>query len=134
MALVWMLARVSPGAAELAAYTRLPGLILIGLGVALMVWAVATMWRHRTTVIPHRSASALVTDGPFALSRNPIYLGDAMVLLGWAGLWGAVWGLLLLPAFVFIINRRFILAEEARLREGFGHAFTRWSQRVRRWL
>jgi len=110
------------------------GAALAVLGLALMVWAVAVMARHRTTVIPHRVPDALVTTGPFAFSRNPIYLGDVLVL-GGAVFWaGTVWGVLLIPSLVAILTRRFILPEEARLRAGFGAGFYRWRAGVRRWV
>lgn len=134
MAVVWIGARMSPVAAVFAPYTRPLGVIVIAAGLILMMWSVWTMMRYKTTVIPHRSASALVTSGPFSISRNPIYLADAMILAGWALMLGAVVGLLLVPAFVFTIKRRFILGEEARLRASFGREFEEWSSRVRRWI
>ena len=90
--------------------------------------------RHHTTVLPHKAASALVTSGPFRISRNPIYLGDALILAGlilWWQAWAMVW---LLPAFVVVIDRRFVRPEEARLRATFGAAFDAYAARVRRWL
>ncbi|PTE21435.1 S-isoprenylcysteine methyltransferase [Cereibacter changlensis JA139] len=106
--------------------------ILAGLG--LMLLAVERMRRAATTVMPHRAPSALVTDGVFRWSRNPIYLGDLLVLLGvllWAD---APLGLLALPLLMVVLTRRFILPEEARLAEGFGPAFSQWSKTTRRWL
>lgn len=113
---------------------RLPGGALVLLGLALMLAAAVQMARHRTTIIPHRQPSALVTGGVFALTRNPIYLGDAMVLLGALLWWHALLALPLLPAFVWLITHRFILPEEARLRSGFGAAFETWAARTPRWI
>lgn len=107
--------------------------LLLG-GLALMLAAAVQMALHRTTIIPHRQPSALVTRGVFALTRNPIYLGDAAVLLGAILWWRALLALPLLPAFVWIITRRFILPEEARLRRGFGPTFETWAARTPRWL
>ena len=107
-------------------------LVLAGLG--LMLAAVAAMARARTTVIPHRAPSAQVTGGVFAWSRNPIYLGDVLILTG-AILWlDAALALPLVAAFAWLIQRRFILPEEARLKAGFGAAYADWSARVRRWI
>lgn len=111
-----------------------PGATLVAAGLLLMLAAAARMAARRTTIIPHLNPSALVTDGPFALTRNPIYLGDAMVLLGAILWWGALWALPLLPAFVWIITRRFIRPEESRLRAAFGPEFDRWAARTPRWL
>lgn len=103
-------------------------------GAGLFGGAVAALARARTTVIPHLVPRALVTGGVFRLSRNPIYLADAAFLLA-AILWmDALLALPLVPAFMWLIRRRFIEGEEARLRAGFGEAFEAWAARVRRWL
>lgn len=107
---------------------------LIGAGVLLMAWAVLEMSRARTSVIPHREPAALVTTGPFSLSRNPIYLADAMILAGTILWWDATVSLLLVPVFMRLISHRFIRPEEERLARGFGPAWDAWSLRVRRWL
>jgi protein-S-isoprenylcysteine O-methyltransferase Ste14 len=108
------------------------GLALLGL--ALMLWAILWMARRRTTVIPRRDPAALVTDGPFRWSRNPIYLGDAMILAGAALMFHAPLAFLLVPAFVLLVTRRYILDEEDRLRQAFGPAFDQWALATRRWL
>lgn len=107
---------------------------LAALGILLFAAAIWEMARARTTVIPHRQASALVTTGIFRLSRNPIYLGDAAFLLA-AILWLDVpLALPLLPVFMLVIRERFIRDEEARLRATFGAAFEDWAAGTRRWL
>lgn len=129
LVLVWLLRGNPDGALG-------PGLgaILVLAGIGLMVWAVAVMAAARTSVIPHTQPAALVTGGPFRLSRNPIYLGDAMVLAGASLWWGAWAGVILVAVFVWIITRRFIQPEEARLRAAFGSAFDDWAGSVRRWI
>jgi protein-S-isoprenylcysteine O-methyltransferase Ste14 len=110
------------------------GQLCIGVGVVLMGLAAITMLRARTTVIPHRDPAALVTHGVFSVSRNPIYLGDALVLLG-VVLWrDAVLALPLVPLFMAVITWRFILPEEDRLRRAFGPQFEAWAARTRRWI
>lgn len=130
---VWLLGRVVP----LPVFGVLGDWVAVGfatVGAALFGAAVWEMGRARTTVIPHRAASALVTSGIFRLTRNPIYLGDVAFLLA-AILWLDVpLGLPLVAVFVWVIRVRFIDGEEARLRAGFGAAFDEWSARVRRWL
>ncbi|MGB8814483.1 MAG: isoprenylcysteine carboxylmethyltransferase family protein [Paracoccaceae bacterium] len=103
-------------------------------GIVLMLLAVGQMSRARTTVIPRRQPDALVTTGIFQWSRNPIYLGDAMVLAGAILWWDVPLAAPLLVVFMGVIERRFILGEEARLRAGFGPAFEAWAARVRRWI
>jgi protein-S-isoprenylcysteine O-methyltransferase Ste14 len=107
-------------------------LVLAGLG--LMALAVWEMGRRRTTIIPRRAASTLVTTGVFRRSRNPIYLGDALLLLGACLILDSLLGFLLLPLFVWVINTRFIDGEETHLQQAFGAEFTEWSAQVRRWL
>jgi protein-S-isoprenylcysteine O-methyltransferase Ste14 len=110
------------------------GLGLIGAGLALMLAAVWQMARARTTVVPRRDASQLVTAGVFALSRNPIYLGDVLILLGACFVWDAPLGLFAVPLFAWVIQRRFILGEEAALFALFGKEYAIWAGRVRRWV
>jgi protein-S-isoprenylcysteine O-methyltransferase Ste14 len=107
---------------------------LIALGILMMGGAIWQMARHKTTVIPRRNPSALVTTGLFSLSRNPIYLADALILLG-AVLWlDAALALPLVLSFLWLIQTRFIRDEEARLTEGFGPEFDLWAGRTRRWI
>ena len=110
------------------------GIALISVGVVLMVWATATMLARRTPVMPGQAPEALVTGGPFVLSRNPIYLGDVLVVAG-ASLWvGPLWGIVLVVPLMAVLTLRFIRPEEARLRERFGPDFEAWTQRTRRWI
>ena len=111
------------------------GLGIIAIGVAFMILAVAVMTKHKTTVIPHQQPDALVTSGVFRISRNPIYLGDALVLAG-AIIWlsAPTVALILIPIFMAIITIRFIKLEEARLHKGFGPAFAAYAKQTRRWV
>ncbi len=108
--------------------------ILIGAGILLIALAALEFLRHRTTIIPHQQPSRLISSGIFSRSRNPIYLGDALILLGFVLRYDAVLSLILVPFFVWWIERRFILGEEARMRTLFGVEFARYEQNVRRWL
>lgn len=103
-------------------------------GVGLMAAAAFAMVRQRTTVIPKRDPSAMVTTGVFRFSRNPIYLGDVLVLGGAILWWDTVLALPLLAVFIWLIQTRFINDEEARLTLAFGPEFDLWAQRVRRWF
>ena len=106
----------------------------IGAGVLLMALAVIEMRRHRTTVIPQREADHLVTTGVFKWTRNPIYLGDAMVLLGFILHWDAVLSLAILPIFIMAIDYGIIVHEEDRLRRKFRSDFERYMRDTRRWI
>ena len=106
----------------------------IGAGVLLMALAVIEMRRQRTTVIPHREADHLVTTGVFKWTRNPIYLGDALVLFGFILQWDAVLSLAILPIFIMAIDYGFIVHEEDRLRRKFRSDFERYMRDTRRWI
>ena len=129
----WLIGRILP-LRLFGEVGAVAGAGLIGAGLLLMAWAVVEMRRARTTVIPHQEPVALVTTGPFSLSRNPIYLADAMILSGAILWWDAAVALLLVPVFMRLISHRFIHSEEDRLARGFGPAWDAWSLRVRRWL
>lgn len=116
------------------AWAEFAGGILTGGGVLLMLLAIYEMRRMRTTVIPHMEASTLVQSGIFKRTRNPIYLGDAMVLSGLILYWDAVLSLPLIPVFVWVIEKRFIEPEENRLRRKFRADFARYEKEVRRWI
>ena len=116
------------------AWADFVGGLLVGGGIILMALAFAEFRKHRTTVIPHRLPSALIQSGIFSRTRNPIYLGDALVLLGLILRFDAVLALLLVPIFVYVIEQRFIIPEEARMRLEFKTVFAAYERKVRRWV
>lgn len=107
---------------------------LIIAGIVLTIAAAVEMTKRRTTVIPRRDPSSLVTTGVFGYSRNPIYLSDAMILTGAILWWDAVFAVPLVAVFVRLIETRFIKDEEARLTVGFGAEFGLWAQQVNCWI
>jgi len=133
-ALAWLQADRLPVGPPGGGWVGLPAGMLVGGGALVMALAVVEMQRARTTVLPHGEPAALVTSGVFRVSRNPIYLGDAMVLAGLALYWGAWPSLALVALFVWLATDRFIRPEEARLRARFGAAFEAYARRTRRWL
>ncbi len=134
-ALAWWQARLLPmGLSFGGGWADFVGGVLVGGGLLLMALAFAEFRRHRTTVIPHREAERLITSGIFKRTRNPIYLGDALLLAGLILRWDAVLALPLLPGFVWVIEKRFIAAEEDRLRRRFRMDFARYCQKTRRWF
>jgi len=133
LVLAWLVARAVPWPGP-GPWMRAAGGLLAVVAVGLAVWAVWTLARHRTAIEPRHVPARLVTTGPFALSRNPIYLGMAMLLAGW-GLWlGSVAALVTVPLFTAIITRRFILAEERTIAAHFPKDAHRHRARVGRWF
>lgn len=134
IALVWVQTVLLPGWTHPFALTGLLGAVLVLAGVALMIWAIAAFRAHQTSVVPHQVPRQLITTGPFAYSRNPIYLGDVLVLAGAVLWWGAWPSLPVIPTFVWIIQRRFVSPEERCMQENFGQQFTDFVQKTPRWL
>ena len=132
--LTWGIAEVQPmSLAYGGPVTDLLGGLLVGGGLVLILLAAYEMRRRKTTIIPHMEADHLVTTGIFKRSRNPIYLGDTLILAGLALRWDTPIALLLVPLFMFTITQRFILPEEDRLRRKFRADFARYCEKTRRW-
>ncbi|WP_435771865.1 methyltransferase family protein [Nocardioides sp. SYSU DS0651] len=104
--------------------------------VGLDVSAMAAFRRHRTTVNPldPAQASSIVAEGPFRFTRNPMYVGMAGLLTAHALARGGVWTFLPVLAFVAVIDRVQIAAEESALREKFGADYDDYCRSTRRWL
>ena len=136
VALMWLLAQATPGL-PLAMGWRV-GLLAIGVvaGAAVGLAGVWSFRRARTTVNPlnPERSSALVVDGVFRLSRNPMYLGLLMALAGWGLFLANAPSLLLALAFVPYMNRFQIGPEERAMEQAYGQSFTEYRRRVRRWL
>jgi protein-S-isoprenylcysteine O-methyltransferase Ste14 len=131
MGLAWGVSRVTaPGPAWLA----WAGWGLVAAGLALAVWAALCFRAARTSIVPRERPSALVTSGPYRLSRNPIYLADLVILAGVALILRAPWALGLLAPFQQVLLRLFVLPEEAVLEAELGRRYLDYKARVRRWV
>jgi protein-S-isoprenylcysteine O-methyltransferase Ste14 len=109
-------------------------LAIIGIGFALV--GVLSFRRHRTTINPlhPEKTSRLVTGGVYRISRNPMYVGMALLLLAWAVYLESPAALLGPIAFIAYITRFQIIPEEILLAQHFAEEFSAYRQRVRRWL
>lgn len=132
--LAWLVDCLVPGLGFGWIWSRWLGAVLIVIGLAAMMVALRAFLRQKTTFVPRRAPSSFVRTGLYRYTRNPIYLGDALMLAGFVLWWDVLPALLLVPAFMGVITRRFILGEEAGLRAAFGEEFDAWAARVRRWL
>jgi protein-S-isoprenylcysteine O-methyltransferase Ste14 len=110
------------------------GLALLGFGVVPGFWAMAWMRRTHQHPDPRKPTPELIAGGPFRISRNPIYLGLAMMEGGIGLASGNLWILLLLVPTLWILQREVIEKEEAYLERKFGDAFRSYKSSVRRWL
>ncbi|WP_209504486.1 MULTISPECIES: isoprenylcysteine carboxylmethyltransferase family protein [unclassified Ruegeria] len=134
-ALAWAQARyMALGLSLESGLTDLLSGVLIGGGALMAVLAIVEFRRHKTTVIPHETPTAMVQTGIYKRSRNPIYVGDVLILAGLILRFDAVLSLVLVPVFVWVLERRFILPEEDRLRRQFRTDFARYERKTRRWI
>ena len=117
-------------------WRRLLAALLCAAGASLDGVALLHFFRARTTFNPLNpsAASALVTRGVYRFTRNPMYLGLALLLLAWGIYLANVAALALMPLFVLYLNRFQIAPEERALRARFGAGFDAYCERVRRCL
>ena len=113
---------------------RVSGGVLLVAGFALGLGAMRALVGAGTSPVPHRPSHALVARGAYGISRNPIYLGMALLLAGVAVLARSGWHLVMLVAFVVGIDRLQIRREERYLEARFGEEFRAYRSRVRRWI
>ncbi|WMS44288.1 isoprenylcysteine carboxylmethyltransferase family protein [Acuticoccus sp. MNP-M23] len=116
------------------AETIFVGWLLISLSVVISLWSVYVLRKSMTTVLPDREPAALVTRGPFALSRNPIYAADCLAVVGFAFAFRQPFAALLAIPLGMILQRAFIRTEEERLYKAFGRVYQAYASNVRRWL
>ncbi len=109
-------------------------LVAGGAWLALDGAAMVSFRRAHTSMVPMNPTTALVTSGPYRLTRNPMYLGMAFLYVAFAFAFGVIWALAFLPAVVVIVDRFVIAREEPYLERKFGQAYRDYQARVRRWL
>jgi protein-S-isoprenylcysteine O-methyltransferase Ste14 len=110
------------------------GWLMIAAFVALNISAIRALRRAGTTVRPDRSTDHLVTDGPFAFTRNPLYLAGTILVLGIGLVSGIVWFLLLAIFAAFAVQKLAIEREERHLQARFGKIYLDYARRVRPWI
>ncbi len=118
-----------------AALVSRPIALLLGVAaIAIVGWGLVVMQRVRTGIMPHHSASTLVTWGPFRYSRNPLYIAMLLGFLS-AALWiGSTPSLVLLPLALVLLYLHVIRREEAYLTRRFGEEYRAYCAQVSRWI
>jgi protein-S-isoprenylcysteine O-methyltransferase Ste14 len=107
---------------------------LAGLALANDIWSAVTLARSKTTILPHRAATRLVTDGPYQWSRNPIYVSHVMLVLAIGLLLASPFVVLLAPLVALGLQKLAIDPEERHLLRKFDGAYRSYMARTRRWL
>jgi protein-S-isoprenylcysteine O-methyltransferase Ste14 len=135
-ALMWLSKRVVPVFGFEFPGRRLLAMLISAAGIIIIAMGIVSFRRAKTTVNPMKpdTSSTLVVSGIYRRTRNPMYLGFLLVLVGWATLLSNVLAFLFLPAFVLYLNRFQIEPEERALASLFGEAFASYRARVRRWI
>lgn len=113
---------------------RLAGALVAACGLSLDLWSIVTLYRARTNILPHRAADHLVTTGPFAFTRNPIYLGNTLLVLGLGIAFANPWLVVFAPLAAIATDRLAARREEAHLAARFGAPFAAYRARVPRWI
>ncbi len=121
-----------PGVDDLPA--RIIGWTFGAVGVSLIAWAILTLHRAGTTVMPDKTTTVLVTSGPFARFRNPIYLGEVLILLAMAELTKNIWFVAAAAAFGLLVTVLQITFEERHLEARFGERYRAYKATARRWI
>jgi protein-S-isoprenylcysteine O-methyltransferase Ste14 len=110
------------------------GLAMIASAVLIDVLAVRAFRAHKTTIMPHRGASALITSGPFAYSRNPIYVGNTLLVAGAGLLFGVAWLIAAALVAAAIVQKLAIQREERHFAAKFGTDWQAYAARTPRWI
>jgi protein-S-isoprenylcysteine O-methyltransferase Ste14 len=113
---------------------RLAGLPIVLVGLLIGFSGFFAILRANTTLNPHGTVTTVVTSGAYRFTRNPMYLGFLLMVIGFPLSYGSLWGLILVPFFIVTMNRLVIEKEEAYLEKKFGEPYTSFKRRVRRWL
>ncbi len=123
------------GTGSLPSAVRVPiGAASIIAGFGLLASFLSAFRRAETPVDPYTPSEAIVTDGPYRLTRNPAYLGMALMYVGIAIVANAPWALVPLPVAIAVIDRGVIAREERYLERNFGRPYVDYKHRVRRWI
>lgn len=110
------------------------GFLFFFLGGTLNIWTDQLFKKVNTTVKPFEKPSNLILKGPFKISRNPMYLGMALLLIGIGFVLGSITSFVGFVLFVAAMEIRFIRQEEKILHEVFGAEFDAYKKKVRRWI
>ena len=118
----------------LANVSRIAGPLFLGIALSIIALGYREFFKAKTTLRPDRGANALIRSGPFAYSRNPLYLAVMIMILG-VGVWvNSLWIIGMLIPLFFVMSRAVIAPEEAYLESRFGQEYLDYKKSVRRWL
>lgn len=130
----WLVTRIWGDPVGLGGWRVPLGWVLLLVFAGWNGWSLWLYRRHATGLLPGQATRAMIEEGPYRLSRNPLYVGMLVLYLGLALLAPTLWGLLLFPVAVLLVLWGAIRPEERFLRDRFGPSYDDYARRVRRWL
>ena len=110
------------------------GSVVVVLGLSIIVYTISLFKRQQTDVMPDGNPSILITHGIYKITRNPIYLGMTLILLGSAFLFGTLSTFFIPPLFMATVDLIWIRFEEKNLESIFGNRYTTYKESVRKWI
>lgn len=113
---------------------RIFGVLLIAFGLGLVLIAKAKMQKAKTNIEPWKPTTAIISDGIYSLSRNPVYVAMIFIYLGLTSIFNALWFLPFLILVLFVMHFGVILREERYLEKKFGAEYSVYKKEVRRWI
>jgi len=133
---MWLMAKFTTSFDLYHSIQKPIGVVVIGLGLSIDVISVILFIKARTTINPlsPQQTSKLVTNGLYSISRNPMYLGMALILFGWMIILGNPINIIFFICFILGINKIQIIPEEVILKQIFGEEYTAYQKSVRRWI
>jgi protein-S-isoprenylcysteine O-methyltransferase Ste14 len=114
--------------------TKAAGILLLVISLFFLITILRKFFQSKNTLILIKPASSLQTNGIYSISRNPMYVGLAIVYLGITCLIGNWWNFILFPFLLLIIQEYIIKKEEKYLERAFGLKYLDYKNKVRRWL
>ena len=134
--MMWLASRYETSLVLAVPWHGMLAVMFVIIGIAISLAGVIQFHRAKTTVHPVKleATTAMVTSGVYRFSRNPMYLGFLLALMGWATWLSHGLAFIFLPFFVLYIDRFQIMPEERTLAAKFGGEFIAYQNSVRRWL
>lgn len=110
------------------------GIMLVAITVFIAFWTIRVFRLAATSPSPYKSSTAIISSGPFGITRNPLYVGLNLIMLG-VGFWfNSLWVLLALPPTFLVLLFGVVLREERYLEQKFGKEYLDYKNSVRRWV
>ncbi len=110
------------------------GLGIIVLAIGLALWAIRTFSRAGTNIPTHKAALGVVSEGPYRFTRNPMYMGMQILLIGVGVMFSSEWHIISWPLFFMILKYGVVLREERYMEKKFGDEYRELLERTRRWI